>query len=72
MFDRDDVVIAGAVAAAIPVVIGILSGLYTLFVSDVSEVGAIVIAAMGLVLFAVLLLAVANRFKIKKIGGEEA
>ena len=71
MIDRDDLVIAGAVASALTVVFGILSGLYTLFITDVSEVGAIVIAAMGLDLFGALLLAVANRFKIKKIGGEE-
>lgn len=70
MIDRQTIEIAATIGGAVAVVLTVMSGLYTVFSDDLSSLGAMVIAAMGLILFALLVLAIDNRLRINEMESE--
>lgn len=67
MIDRQMVMIAGSVAGATAVSVTLLSSIYSVFREELGTTGAIIIATMGLVLFALLVLSITNRVKLNQM-----
>jgi Na+(H+)/acetate symporter ActP len=66
MVDKQLVTIAGAIAGAVMVSVTLIGRVYGVFSDRIGAEGAIVISVMGLVLYALLVLAVDNRIKINQ------
>ncbi|WP_155120740.1 hypothetical protein [Haloarcula sp. K1] len=69
--DKQLLTVIGAVGSAAGITVSLLSGLYSIFSSDMNTVGAIIIASMALILLAVLILAIDTRLRINQIGSDK-
>lgn len=72
MVDQQLIVIAGSVAGAVTVGITIIGGLYNVFSSDMSTTGALALALMGAVIYALLVMSIHNHVQINSIEGDES
>lgn len=72
MLDGKFLYIAAAVATAVAVILTLLDKLYSVFIIDVSPATAMILASMGLLHFAVIVLAIYNRIEINNSGSEKS
>lgn len=71
MFEKQTLTIVGVVATGTGVVLTMLGKMVSLFENDISTMGAVVLAGMGGLLIAILVLALDNRIKVKKMMEEK-
>ena len=70
MVDRDIISVAGSVGGATAVGITLIASLYEIFRDSLSTIGAITLAAMGVLLFVILVLTITNHTKIQSLESD--
>lgn len=71
MFEKQTLNLIGPVVGAAGVVLAVMNGIFNPFSTELSTMGALIIAVMGAAMVALSLYTLDNRIKLKRIREEE-
>lgn len=71
MVDKELVLIAGSVTGAVAVTFTLMNNIYGVFADTLDPDGAMALSAMGVILLALLVLAIDTRIKLNRLRGDD-